>query len=102
MPVHCRFFSVRSHPEQDAATASMHLLKVSSRAYHACMKTCIAPNGNEVAIFETPSGVKGCVDTSIPQEALDGLQAKLEEKLGLGASAPRLGQPAHPSRHTAG
>ena len=74
------------------------LLRVLVWVYHVCMKTFTAPNGKEVAAFETPSGVKGFVDTSIPQEALDGLKAKLEKKLGLGSSSPPSAHPTHQSR----
>jgi len=77
-----------------------HVLRVLVWVYHVCMKTLTAPNGKEVAVFETPSGVKGFVDTSIPQEALDQLQAKLEEKLGLRSSSPQS-SPAHQSRPAA-
>lgn len=75
------------------------VLRVMVWVYHVLMKTVTAPNGKEVAVFETPSGVKGYIDTSIPQEALDGLKAKLEKKLGLSPS-PQSGKSPRSSRHS--
>lgn len=48
------------------------------------MRTFIySQNGKEVAKFVTPTGVNGYVDTSIPDEALQGLMEKLKSKLGI-------------------
>ena len=76
------------------------VIKLLVWVYHIYMKTSIATNGKEVAIFETPSGVKGYVDTSIPQEANDGLIAKLEADLGLNTSSSQSDNSSHRPRQS--
>ncbi|HEY8094776.1 MAG TPA: hypothetical protein VIE65_01585 [Methylobacter sp.] len=80
--------------------ALQNLLRLLLWVYHVYMKTITAPNGREIAIFTTPSGVTGYIDTSIPMEAIQGLRAKLEAKLGIvpGSSQPSPTDQIQPDR----
>lgn len=60
------------------------LAEMARRALERCkalMDRIIRQGDKEVRMFVTPEGVTGIVDTSVPLQVLDGLAAKLEQRL---------------------
>jgi len=60
------------------------------RRYYLLMDKIIRQGDKEVRVFRTPDGVTGIVDTSVPMSALDGLAAKLEERLAARARTAKI------------
>lgn len=57
---------------------------LARRALDRCkafMDRIIKQGDKEVRMFVTPEGVTGIIDTSVPLQVLDGLAAKLEQRL---------------------
>lgn len=60
------------------------------RRYYLLMDKIIRQGDKEVRVFRTPDGVTGIVDTSVPMPALDGLAAKLEQRLAARAGTAKF------------
>ncbi|MBB4516386.1 hypothetical protein [Paraburkholderia fungorum] len=59
------------------------LNQLAKRVYDWVMKKFIATNGREVLKAVTPSGVTVSMDTSVPLEALEAMQKKLQADLSV-------------------